>query len=115
MGQRRAGGRHGRGQRPPASAVRKRDSRSAYELRTLAPVDVPVDVRLAADPVIAPTLGALALLQAPADTPEGQFFARHLVTREAYLKNGGSSSTPGERGGSALGDARFGDWNAVPS
>ncbi|KAI3626679.1 ARP6 [Malassezia furfur] len=87
----------------------------AYELRMLAPADVPVDVRLAADPVIAPTLGALALLQAPADTPEGQFFARHLVTREAYLKNGGSSSTPGERGGSVLGDARFGDWNAVPS
>lgn len=90
-------------------------SPSAYELRTMAPTDVPVDVRLAADPVIAPTLGALALLQAPPNSPPGQFLSAHLVTRDAYLKHGGSAGAPGERGGSALGDARFGDWNASRS
>lgn len=79
----------------------------------MAPVDVPVDVRLAADPVIAPTLGALALLQAPSDSPNGEFLTNHLLARDAYLKNGGSAVGPGERGGSALGDARFGDWNTT--
>ena len=76
---------------------------------------MPVDVRLADDPVIAPTLGALALLQAPPQSGPGQFLASHLVTREAWLKHGGSAVGAGERGGTALGDARFGDWNAAPA
>lgn len=75
-------------------------------------MDVPVDIRLADDPVIAPTLGALALLQAPAESPTGQYLAAHLVTRDAWLGKGGSAAAAGERGGSILGDARFGDWNA---
>ena len=79
----------------------------------LAPTDVPVDVRIAADPVIAPTLGALALLQAPLDSANGQFLAHRLVTRDQYARKGGSSMTPGDRAGSSVGDARYGDWNAA--
>ncbi|WFD43561.1 Actin- protein 6 [Malassezia psittaci] len=89
--------------------------RLAYELRMLAPTDVPVDVRIAADPVIAPTLGALALLQAPLDSANGKFLANRLVTRDQYARKGGSSMTPGDRAGSSVGDARYGDWNAAKS
>ncbi|WFD20607.1 Actin- protein 6 [Malassezia caprae] len=87
--------------------------RLEHELRMLAPDDVPVRVYVPGDPLDAPARGALALLHAPPTSAKGQALAGRLVTREAWQKHGGGALTPGERGGTALGDQRFGGWNAI--
>lgn len=79
----------------------------------LAPDDVPVHVYMPGDPLEAPARGALALLHAPPTSSMAQCLEARLVTREAWRKRGAGALTPGERGGTALGDERFGGWNAV--
>ena len=79
----------------------------------LAPDDVPVHVYLPGDPLDAPARGALALLHAAPTSAARQALEAHLVTREAWQKHGGGALTPGERGGTALGDQRFDVWNTI--
>lgn len=86
---------------------------SEHELRMLAPDDVPVHVYLPGDPLDAPARGALALLHAAPTSAARQALEAHLVTREAWQKHGGGALTPGERGGTALGDQRFDGWNTI--
>lgn len=80
------------------------------ELRMWAPDDVPVAVHRVDDPMETPVRGAQVLLQSPPTSDAGKFLSSHLVTRQAYQQRGGSQAPPGERGGTALGDERFGSW-----